>query len=217
MDKTEKSTMSTPATVVGPNTRIKGNIEGDEDLTVVGRVEGNITLTRSLTVDPSGVVVADIHVHQAMISGVVVGNVTADELVHITEEGRVVGDLHAPRIVLVDGAAFKGNIDMGEMEAPEPLTSAETLPRPKPRPAPGPRATSEVRPKVLPPPTPPVPERRPAPRRPATPPTENKAEAATRAVAEAVAQAHPAIEGKRGPSVPKPPTTAGKKTRARRK
>jgi cytoskeletal protein CcmA (bactofilin family) len=220
MDKTEKSAMSTPATVVGPNTHIKGSVEGDEDLRVLGRVDGNITLTRSLSVDPSGVVVADIHVQQAVISGVVVGNVTATDLVRITEEGRVVGDLSAPRVVLVEGATFKGNIDMGEASdraAPQAVQHrANARPAPSPRPSPEPRP--EPRTKPAPPPPPRPRERRPAPRKSAStaPATESKADAATRAVAEAIAKTHPA-DNKRSSGAPKPPTTAGKKTRARRR
>lgn len=115
--------MSEPITIIGSETIVSGNLEGDEDLTIEGRVEGSISLSRTLTVEVGGVVRADINVRNAVISGVLVGNVEAQESVHITDQGRVVGDISAPRVILVDGSSFKGNIDMGdfdtEQEVPE--------------------------------------------------------------------------------------------------
>jgi cytoskeletal protein CcmA (bactofilin family) len=115
--------MSEPITIIGSETIVSGNLEGDEDLTIEGRVEGSISLSRTLTVEVGGVVRADINVRNAVISGVLVGNVEAQESVHITDQGRVVGDISSPRVILVDGSSFKGNIDMGdfdiEQEVPE--------------------------------------------------------------------------------------------------
>lgn len=108
--------MSDPITIIGSETVVSGNLEGDEDLTIEGRVEGSISLSKTLTVEVGGVVRADINVRNAVISGVLVGNVEAQESVHITEQGRVVGDISAPRVILVDGSSFKGNIDMGDFD-----------------------------------------------------------------------------------------------------
>ena len=106
--------MTEPITVIGTKTMINGNLEGDEDLTVEGHVEGSINLSKTLTVEVGGVVRANINVRNAIISGVLVGNVEAQEAVHITEQGRVVGDITAPRVILVDGSSFRGSIDMGD-------------------------------------------------------------------------------------------------------
>jgi cytoskeletal protein CcmA (bactofilin family) len=110
--------MNDIVTIVGENTVIKGSLQGDEDLTIFGKVEGTIHLSRTLILESSGIVVADIEVQDAIISGVVVGNITASNSVQITEEGRMVGDLSAPRVIIVDGASFKGHVDMGDLEAP---------------------------------------------------------------------------------------------------
>ncbi|MBN2341706.1 MAG: polymer-forming cytoskeletal protein [Deltaproteobacteria bacterium] len=136
--------MSEPITIIGSETIVSGNLEGDEDLTIEGRVEGSISLSRTLTVEVGGVVRADINVRNAVISGVLVGNVEAQESVHITEQGRVVGDISSPRVILVDGSSFKGNIDMGDFDieqevpmrkatksAPTPVTRKRTLDEPK--------------------------------------------------------------------------------------
>src|SRR5689334_8969357 len=106
------------STVVGQSILINGNLQGDEDLTVLGRVEGNISLTRTLHVEESGIVKADISVRNAVVSGVVVGNITATDSVEITDAGRMVGDIRAPRVIIVDGARFRGAVDMGDLDAP---------------------------------------------------------------------------------------------------
>jgi len=76
-----------------------------------------VRLTRTLIVEASGVVKADVAVKDAVISGVVVGNVTASDSVQITSEGRMVGDISAPRVIIVDGASFRGRVDMGDVDA----------------------------------------------------------------------------------------------------
>ncbi|MDJ0762224.1 MAG: polymer-forming cytoskeletal protein [Myxococcota bacterium] len=121
--------MSEPITVIGVNTVVNGNLEGDEDLTIEGRVEGTITLTRTLTIENNGVVHANINVRNAVISGVLVGNVEAEDSVHITEEGRVVGDISAPRVILVDGASFRGSIDMGDFDVERGEATASAIPK----------------------------------------------------------------------------------------
>ncbi|MBX5484486.1 MAG: bactofilin BacP, partial [Myxococcaceae bacterium] len=104
------------STVIGPSILINGKLTGDEDLLVRGRVEGELALTRTLIVESSGVVKADVSVRNAIVSGVVVGNITATESVELTREGRMVGDIRAPRVIIVDGAAFRGRVDMGSAE-----------------------------------------------------------------------------------------------------
>jgi cytoskeletal protein CcmA (bactofilin family) len=107
---------SEATTIIGESILINGNLNGDEDLTVRGRVEGTVTLTKTLVVEPTGVVKAEVQVKNLVISGAVVGNVTATESVEITKEGRMVGDIAAPRVIIVDGATFRGRIDMGEVD-----------------------------------------------------------------------------------------------------
>jgi cytoskeletal protein CcmA (bactofilin family) len=111
-------------TIIGESILISGSLNGDEDLTVRGRVEGTLTLTKTLVVEPTGIVKAEVQVKNCVIAGVVVGNVTATESVEITKEGRMVGDIAAPRVIIVDGASFRGRIDMGEVDI-----EGERLPR----------------------------------------------------------------------------------------
>ncbi len=136
-------------TTVGSTIIVRGNLEGDEDLTVQGRVEGTLSLTKDLFIEPSGVVKADINVQNVFISGILVGNIVATEKVEIAADGRMVGDINSPRVLIHDGASFRGRVEMGEMEALRPSVERPT-----------PRATPPVRP------TPPPPriEGRPLPR-----------------------------------------------------
>jgi cytoskeletal protein CcmA (bactofilin family) len=115
----EKSGNGAPAatTVIGPTIIIRGKLKVEEDLDVKGRIEADITSQRSLRVENSGIVKANVKVKTAIISGVVVGNITADEKIEIAPDGRVVGDLLAPRIIISDGAAFRGRVDMQNFDA----------------------------------------------------------------------------------------------------
>ena len=104
------------STIIGESILISGSLNGDEDLTVRGRVEGTLTLTKTLLVEPTGIVKAEVQVKNCVIAGAVVVNVTATESVEITNQGRMVGDITAPRVIIVDGASFRGRIDMGEVD-----------------------------------------------------------------------------------------------------
>jgi cytoskeletal protein CcmA (bactofilin family) len=104
------------STLIGETITVNGNVTGDEDLTVRGRVEGSISIAKTLTVEAGGVVKAEVQARSAVISGVVVGNVTASESVEITREARMVGDIAAPRVVIADGAGFRGRIEMAEVD-----------------------------------------------------------------------------------------------------
>jgi cytoskeletal protein CcmA (bactofilin family) len=122
-------------TIIGESILISGSLNGDEDLTVRGRVEGTLTLTKTLVVEPTGVVKAEVQVRNCVIAGVIVGNVTATESVEITKEGRMVGDIAAPRVIIVDGASFRGRIDMGEVDVDGGRGSVTRVAAPAARPA----------------------------------------------------------------------------------
>ncbi len=99
-------------TIIGGSIVIDGEIAGEEDLIIRGTVKGRIVLRENLYVEESGVVEADIETQNVTVSGQVTGNIAASERVEITAGGKMVGDLKAPRILIADGAAFKGNVDM---------------------------------------------------------------------------------------------------------
>jgi cytoskeletal protein CcmA (bactofilin family) len=100
-------------TVIGKFLSIEGDIESDEDVRVEGNVKGRIATRGDLVVGASGVVEAEIDTRNVEIAGQVFGNIKATQKVEITEGGRAVGDVKAQRILIADGAVFKGNVDMG--------------------------------------------------------------------------------------------------------
>jgi len=99
-------------TVIGSSIVIDGEITGDEDLVIQGTVKGKIQLKQSLFVEGTGAVEADIQTQNVEVAGQVTGNITCTDKVELKANCRVVGDVKAPRILIADGASFKGNVDM---------------------------------------------------------------------------------------------------------
>jgi cytoskeletal protein CcmA (bactofilin family) len=100
---------------IGRSITINGEVTGDEDLLIQGRVDGSVNLKQhSVTVGPEGEVKADITARMVMVDGKVEGNINAAEQVILRSSAMVEGDIHAPRVVLEDGALFRGGVDMGE-------------------------------------------------------------------------------------------------------
>jgi cytoskeletal protein CcmA (bactofilin family) len=103
-------------TVIGPDLVIDGEITGDESLVVQGTVKGRIALQEKISVEGAAVVEADVDARAVEISGRLTGNIQASERVELRSESRVVGDIRAPRILIADGANFKGSVDMDVKE-----------------------------------------------------------------------------------------------------
>jgi len=100
---------------IGSSITIRGDVTGDEDLLIQGRVEGSINLKQhSVTVGQEGQVKADITGRVIAVEGRVEGNLRADEQVILRSSAFVQGDIVAPRVVLENGARFRGGVDMGE-------------------------------------------------------------------------------------------------------
>lgn len=117
MARASKTPLPTPAdaaTTIGPAIQISGRIEGEEDLRVLGRVDGAISLTETLYVESEGIVQADVTARDVVISGIVLGNVTAENSVTLNPGARLIGNIAAPRLIISDGAAFAGDVEMGD-------------------------------------------------------------------------------------------------------
>lgn len=100
--------------VIGKGLFIKGELHGEEDLIIEGRVEGVITLKKHLVIEDSGIILADIQTENITVKGEMRGNMTATQKIEIHRSARVVGDMTAPRVVVQDGAHFKGKIIMDQ-------------------------------------------------------------------------------------------------------
>jgi cytoskeletal protein CcmA (bactofilin family) len=109
------------STVIGPLTKIRGEISGTEDLLVDGEVEGVIRLEGAcLTVRPEGRVKATILAQDVVVLGYVEGEIRAVGLVHLRGSAVVQGDVFAARLSIEDGATLRGNADPSKASEPLP-------------------------------------------------------------------------------------------------
>ena len=99
-------------TVLGASIEIEGEIESGEDLVIQGVVKGRIVSHKALTIAHSGVVEAQINTKAISVNGTLTGNIEASERVKLEKEAKVVGDVKSPKVLIVEGASFKGHIDM---------------------------------------------------------------------------------------------------------
>jgi cytoskeletal protein CcmA (bactofilin family) len=98
---------------IGKSVVIKGELNGSEDLTIEGHVEGTIQLRdHVLTIGPNGKIKAQVFAKSVIVLGEVTGNVTASEKVDIRDNGSVDGDIISPRVAIAEGAHFRGSVDM---------------------------------------------------------------------------------------------------------
>jgi cytoskeletal protein CcmA (bactofilin family) len=106
---------------IGKSVVIKGELNGSEDLTIEGHVEGTIQLKENvLTIGPNGRIKAQVFAKSVIVLGEVTGNVTASDKVDIRDNGSVDGDIIAPRVAIAEGAHFRGSVDMQRKGGPTP-------------------------------------------------------------------------------------------------
>jgi cytoskeletal protein CcmA (bactofilin family) len=99
--------------LIGKAIRIKGELHGEEDLVIEGKVEGTISLKKNhLILERSAVITAHVEVENITIRGHMNGNTSASNKVEITADALVVGDIKAPRVVMAEGARFRGAVEM---------------------------------------------------------------------------------------------------------
>ena len=116
--------------VIGRSISIKGEISGEEDLIIQGRVEGKIDLKKNnITVDKSGSIKGDIYGKSITLEGEVEGNLFGEKRIVLQPSGVVRGDMRAPAINLEEGAKFKGNIAMEAWDEKQPTLKEVPLVR----------------------------------------------------------------------------------------
>src|SRR2546427_3503821 len=104
---------------IGKSVVIKGELNGSEDLTIEGHVEGTIQLKdHVLTIGPNGRIKAQVFAKSVIVLGEVTGNVTASDKVDIRDNGSVDGDIVSPRVAIAEGAHFRGSVDMQRKGSP---------------------------------------------------------------------------------------------------
>jgi cytoskeletal protein CcmA (bactofilin family) len=111
---------------IGKSVVVKGELSGSEDLYLDGEVEGSIELrSHSLTIGPNGRVRANVSAKEVVIHGKVEGNIRGTDRVELRKTAVLNGDIATQRIVIEDGAFFKGSIDIQKPEVKaEPAKAA---------------------------------------------------------------------------------------------
>lgn len=153
----EISTMSTPtrtfepetgavrsgSAALGKNVTVKGQIVAREDLTIDGEVEGTVEChEHRLTIGPNARVQSNLKAREIVIHGSIQGNVEAADKIDIKKEAKLVGDIKTSRIVIEDGAYFKGSIDISktapvkgpQQSQPQPQSQPASQPATQPAP-----------------------------------------------------------------------------------
>jgi cytoskeletal protein CcmA (bactofilin family) len=108
--------------LIGSKITIRGQVSGNQDLVVEGRIEGRVSLENRLTVEESGSIEADLEVVDATFKGEVRGDITASRSAVLHPTARVIGNIRAPKLVIEEGARFSGSVDM-EVELPAGVRS----------------------------------------------------------------------------------------------
>ena len=122
---------------IGKSISIRGDLTGNEDMLIEGKVEGKVELPNNqLTIGADGTVKAEIHAKSVVIVGHVIGNVFGTERVELHATGRVEGDVTAPKLIVAEGAHLNGAIQMNTPAGKPASAASETAP---------PASRSEVR------------------------------------------------------------------------
>ncbi len=114
---------------LGKNVTVKGQIFAREDLTIDGEVEGTVECQEHrLTIGPNARVQAGLKAREIIIHGSIQGNVDASDKIDIKKEAKLVGDIKTSRIVIEDGAYFKGSIDISKASPAVKPSQPQTQP-----------------------------------------------------------------------------------------
>lgn len=129
--------------VIGRSIVVKGEISGQEDLTIEGRVEGKVNLPRQhVVIGTSCMVQAEVAAEVVTIEGEIVGNIAASDKVVLTRDGSLTGDIKAARLSVEEGAYLKGTVEL----APRKEAQISQPPKTKPAPPVPPKAPTPASP-----------------------------------------------------------------------
>ncbi|MBV9764279.1 MAG: polymer-forming cytoskeletal protein [Acidobacteriaceae bacterium] len=143
--ESESASVRSGSAALGKNVTVKGQIFAREDLTIDGEVEGTVEChEHRLTIGPNARVQAGLKAREIIIHGSIQGNVDATDKIDIKKEAKLVGDIKTSRIVIEDGAYFKGSIDISK--APPVKAPQQNQPAPEPQPLPPPTPVTSARP-----------------------------------------------------------------------
>lgn len=117
---TNPQSQNPKTTIVAAGTTLTGEVTGSASLVVDGVVEGRLHLENEVAVGVDGLVTGEIQARSVRVGGRVKGNILGREMIEILTNGSVEGDVRSPRVVIADGAFFKGKVEMGGDKEPSP-------------------------------------------------------------------------------------------------
>ncbi len=127
-------------TVIGEGAVVRGRIQGEGDLTIAGRVEGDVEVSGEVVVEAKGLVAANLTAQRVVVRGAVRGDLVGAESIELDAGARVVGDARAPRIRVATGALIRGFVTTGPRESGASKSrAAVSAARPAPKPAAAPK------------------------------------------------------------------------------
>jgi cytoskeletal protein CcmA (bactofilin family) len=127
--RTSEPEMPRAVANIGKSVVIKGQVNSREDLFVDGEVEGTLELLEHrLTIGPHARIGASVKAREVVIMGQIKGDIEAADKIDIRKEAKLVGDIRTARIVIEDGAYFKGSVDIQRPEASRPAVAAKPQP-----------------------------------------------------------------------------------------
>jgi cytoskeletal protein CcmA (bactofilin family) len=100
-------------TFFGPNVTIDGTVTGSESILIEGTVRGKINVTGELRIGTKARIEATVHAKHVTVEGKLTGDVSADDRVELVASSTVEGNIKAPKIIVAEGARFRGSVDMG--------------------------------------------------------------------------------------------------------
>lgn len=125
--------MAAERTIIGQSTFVRGNVSGSGDLTIEGRVEGDVSASGEVVIEATGLVASNVSAARIVVRGAVKGDLVAEESLVIAQGARVVGDLRAPRITIAQGGLVRGHVQTGAAGAARPRAASAGAASSRPR------------------------------------------------------------------------------------
>ena len=107
------------SSLIGPKLAVDGTITGEQNLIIEGTVKGHVRLQSDLRVGPGARIEANVHARNVFVEGTVIGDLSADNRVELIASAVVDGNIRSPKIIVAEGAKFRGAVDMGSSRPKE--------------------------------------------------------------------------------------------------
>lgn len=117
--------LKSPCTVFGASLVVTGEMTADEDVVIEGRFSGKLTSSAKISVGRNGVVEADLYAESIQVVGRVRGNLAARQKIELVAGGYLEGNIQTPKVIVAEGAVFKGNVDMSQPAQPAGLSKQQ--------------------------------------------------------------------------------------------